>query len=160
MCRRFSHVWLFATPRTIACQAPLSRGFSRQEYQSGYSFPSPEDLPHPGIEPESLISPALGVVTTSATWKACRKATQSKRKKERKKEGFPGGPVVKKSACKCRVCECHPWSGKIPHVVHEATKPVCHNYWAHVQLLKPACPRACAPREATAIRSPRTTTRE
>ena len=45
-----------ATPQTIACQAPLSMGFSRQEYWSGLSFPSPGDLPDPGIEPGS---PAL-----------------------------------------------------------------------------------------------------
>ena len=45
-----------ATPWTIACQAPLSIGFSRQEYWSGLPFPSPGDLPDPGIE---LGSPAL-----------------------------------------------------------------------------------------------------
>ena len=39
------------TPWTIACQAPLSTGFSRQEYWSGLPFPSPGDLPNPGIEP-------------------------------------------------------------------------------------------------------------
>ena len=44
------------TPWTIACQAPLSMGFSRQKYQSGLPFPYPEDLPDPGIE---LESPAL-----------------------------------------------------------------------------------------------------
>ena len=41
------------TPWTVACKAPLSMGFSRQEYWSGLPFPSPEDLPNPGIEPES-----------------------------------------------------------------------------------------------------------
>ena len=41
----------FCDPRTVACQAPPSMGFSRQEYWSGLSFPSPEDLPDPGIEP-------------------------------------------------------------------------------------------------------------
>ena len=46
----------FATPCTVACQAPLSMGFSRQEYWSGLPFPFPEDLPGPGIEP---MSPAL-----------------------------------------------------------------------------------------------------
>ena len=46
-----SRVWLFATPWTIAHQAPLSMGFSRQEYWSGLPFPSPGDLPDPGIEP-------------------------------------------------------------------------------------------------------------
>ena len=43
-------VWLFATPWTVARQAPLSMGFSRQEYWSGLSFPSPGDIPNPGIE--------------------------------------------------------------------------------------------------------------
>ena len=46
-----SHVWLFATPWTIAHQAPQSMGFSRQEYWNGLPFPSPEDLPNPGIKP-------------------------------------------------------------------------------------------------------------
>ena len=41
------------TPWTIACQAPLSMGFSRQEYWSGSPFPSPGDLANPGIEPRS-----------------------------------------------------------------------------------------------------------
>ena len=41
----FSHVWLFVTPWTVACQAPPSMGFSRQEYWSGLPFPSPGDLP-------------------------------------------------------------------------------------------------------------------
>ena len=49
-----SHVRLFATPWTVAHKASLSMEFSRQEYWSGYSFPSPGDLPDPGIEPESL----------------------------------------------------------------------------------------------------------
>ena len=47
------HVWLFVTPWTIAHQAPQSLGFSRQEYCSGLPFPTPEDLPNPGIEPRS-----------------------------------------------------------------------------------------------------------
>ena len=51
-----SHVRLFATPWTVAYQALPSKGFSRQEYWSGLPFPSPEDLPDPGIEP---MSPAL-----------------------------------------------------------------------------------------------------
>ena len=48
-----SHVRLFVTPWTVTCQAPLSMGFSRQEYWSGLPFPSPGDLPNPGIEPGS-----------------------------------------------------------------------------------------------------------
>ena len=52
------------TPWTVACQAPLSIGFSRQEYWSGLPFPPPGNLPDPGIEP---ASPALtgGFITTS-----------------------------------------------------------------------------------------------
>ena len=48
-----------ATPWTVAHRAPLSKGFSRQEYWSKLPFPSPGDLPHPGTEPLSLMSPAL-----------------------------------------------------------------------------------------------------
>ena len=51
-----SHVRLFWDHMTVSYQAPLSMGFSRQEYWSGLSLPSPEDLPKPGIEPGS---PAL-----------------------------------------------------------------------------------------------------
>ena len=47
------HVWLCATPWTVTHQAPLSMGFPRQEYWSGLPFPSPGDLPDPGIEPQS-----------------------------------------------------------------------------------------------------------
>ena len=56
---RFSRVRLFATLWTVAYQVPPSMGFSRQEYWSGLPFPSPGDLPHPGIEPASLTSPAF-----------------------------------------------------------------------------------------------------
>ena len=68
----FSRVWLFATPWTVAHQVPLSMGFSRQEYWSGLPFPSPEDLPNPGIKPVSLTSSALAgeFFTTSAPWEA------------------------------------------------------------------------------------------
>ena len=56
-------------PMDGSCQAPLSMGFSRQEYWSGLPFSSPGDLPNPGIEPTSLRSPALGggFFTTSVT---------------------------------------------------------------------------------------------
>ena len=61
-----------ATPWTVACQTPLSMGFSRQECWSGLLFPPPADLLNLGIEPASLMSPALagGVFTASATWEA------------------------------------------------------------------------------------------
>ena len=55
----FSHVWLFVTLWTVAHQAPLSMGFSRQEYWNELPCPPPGDLPNPGIKPESLKSPAL-----------------------------------------------------------------------------------------------------
>ena len=62
-----SRVQLFATPRTVACQAPLSMEFSRQEYWSKLSFPTPGYLPDPGIKP---TSPAL-----QASWEAPQKPT-------------------------------------------------------------------------------------
>ena len=67
-----SHVWFFVTLQTVGLQAPLSVGFSRQEYWSELPCPPPEDLPYPGIEPMSLRSPVLPgrFFTTSATWEA------------------------------------------------------------------------------------------
>ena len=58
-----------AIPWTVSCQAPLSMGFSRQEYWSGLPCPPPGDLPNLGIKPESLMSLAFagGFFTTSAT---------------------------------------------------------------------------------------------
>ena len=50
----FSRVWLFVTPWTVACQVPLSMGFSRQEYCSGLPCPSPGGFRNPGIKPRSL----------------------------------------------------------------------------------------------------------
>ena len=62
------------TPRTVAFQAPLSMGFSRQEYWRGLPLPTPGDLFNPGIEPASLASPAMagGFFTSSATWRFWR----------------------------------------------------------------------------------------
>ena len=57
--RHVHRVQLCATPWMGAQQAPLSMGFSRQEYWSGLPFPPPGDLPNAGIEPTSLKSPAL-----------------------------------------------------------------------------------------------------
>ena len=67
-----SHVQLFVTPQTAAHQAPLSTGFSRQQYWSGLPCPSPGDFPDPGIGPTSLVSPALagGLFTTAPPGKA------------------------------------------------------------------------------------------
>ena len=64
---RFSCIQLFATLWIIACQAPLSMGFPRQEYWSILPFPPPGGFSDPGIKPKSLTSPALagGFFTTS-----------------------------------------------------------------------------------------------
>ena len=69
---RFSCVRFFVIPWTVAHQAPLSTGFSRQEYRSGLPCPSPGDLPDPGIQP---VSPALAgrFFSTGATWEAWQK---------------------------------------------------------------------------------------
>ena len=69
MLSRFSCVWLSTTSWTVAHWAPLSMGFSRHEYWSGLPCPPTGDLPNPGIEPMSLMAPALsdGFFTTSAT---------------------------------------------------------------------------------------------
>ena len=72
MLSHFSCVQLFVTLQTIACQDPLSMGFSRQEYWSGLPWPPPGDLPELRIEPEALTSAAMAsrFFTTSATWAA------------------------------------------------------------------------------------------
>ena len=64
--KSLSHVRLFATQRTVTYQAPPTVKFSRQESWSGLPFPSPGDLPDPGMEPASFASPALagGFLTT------------------------------------------------------------------------------------------------
>ena len=58
ICMHNRCVWLFVTPWTVAHQAPLSMGFSRQEYWSGFPFPLPGDLPDPGVKPASPVASA------------------------------------------------------------------------------------------------------
>ena len=69
---QFSCVRLFVTMWTVARQAPLSMGFSRQEHWSGLPCPSPGNRPNPGIKPTALKSPALAgrFFTTGTTWEA------------------------------------------------------------------------------------------
>ena len=64
LCPTLATLWM------VACQAPLSMGFSRQEYWSGLPCPPPGDLLDPGIGPSFLMFPALagGFFTTTATW--------------------------------------------------------------------------------------------
>ena len=74
----FNHVQHFATLWTVACQASLSMGFSRQEYWSGLPYPPPGDLPDlpgdlpdPGIEPASPATPALqGILLLLSHWES------------------------------------------------------------------------------------------
>ena len=70
MLRHFSCVWLCTTLWTTACQAPLSKGFPRQDYWSGLPCPPPGNHSDPGIKPVSVMTPALAgrFFTTSATW--------------------------------------------------------------------------------------------
>ena len=72
MLSRFSQVWLYVSLWTAACQAPLSMGFSRQEYWSGLPCPPPGDHPSSGTEPVSPRLPALtgGLFATSTIWGA------------------------------------------------------------------------------------------
>ena len=84
---------LTVTPWAIAHQDPLSMGFSRQEYWSGWPFPTSADLLNPGIECVSLASPALagGFFPTSLTWEApistrhCQKTNKKRQKKNPQK---------------------------------------------------------------------------
>ena len=68
----FNHVQFFVTLWTVVCQAPLSMGFSWQEYWSELPFPPPGDLPDPGIKLVFLLSSALAgeFFTIRATWEA------------------------------------------------------------------------------------------
>ena len=67
-----SCVRLFVIPWTVACQAPLSMGFSKQKYWSGLPFPPPGDLPNPGTEPKSPAAPALQVASLPLNhWVVC-----------------------------------------------------------------------------------------
>ena len=71
-CAALSHIQPFVTSLTVGHQAPLSMGFSSQEYWSGLPFPTPGNVPDTGIEPISLVSPALAgrFFTTEPPWKA------------------------------------------------------------------------------------------
>ena len=75
MLTHFSLVQPFVTPWTVALQAPLTMGFSRQEYWSGLPFPSPGDLPNPGIklgsptwQADALSSESTGKLAAIKFW--------------------------------------------------------------------------------------------
>ena len=67
---------MFATSWTVACQAPLSMGFSRQAYLKELPFPPPGDVPDPGITPLSLVSPALAGGFLAISHLGCKVAKQ------------------------------------------------------------------------------------
>ena len=87
--KSLSCVQLFATPWTVAYQAPPSMGFSKQECWSGLPFPSSGDLPDPGIKPGS---PALQADTLPSEPQGHHPNLM----------GFPGGTSGKEPACQCR----------------------------------------------------------
>ena len=78
-------VQLFATPWTVAYQAPPSVGFSGQEYRSGLSFPSPEDLPDPGTEPRSPTLQANALLSEPPGTSICKSIYKKVKCKEVKK---------------------------------------------------------------------------
>ena len=84
MLSRFSHIQLCVNLWTVACQVPLSMGFSRQENWSGMPCPTPGELSGPEIELASFTSPTLacGFFTTSATWEASHQRNADQNKSE------------------------------------------------------------------------------
>ena len=97
MLSHFSCVQLCASLWAIGCQAPVSMGFSRQEYCNRLPCPLPGDLPYPGIEPVSPSSPALQVNSLPPS-----------------QRGFSGGGSGEEPTCQCRKSGFHPWVRKIP----------------------------------------------
>ena len=87
----------FVIPWTVARQAPLSTEFSRQEYWSGLPFPSPGDIPDPGVEPDTSCVFCIGrqILYHWATWEALTMTFRL----DIMFKGFPGGSESKESAC-------------------------------------------------------------
>ena len=117
-----SHVQLSAAAWTVAYQASLSVEFSKQEYWSGVPFPTPGDLPDPGIKPTSFASPALAgrFFTTSATWKAHQQYLLSFNDETEHYIRFYMEIVKKKKKEECRIWDSSPQSilvypGKLGH---------------------------------------------
>ena len=103
----------FATPWTVAHQAPLSVGFPRQEYWSGVPFPSPMDLPNPGIEFESAAL-ACGFFTIEPPREAIYKRQMRINVHVCAIVGFPGGSDGKESACNAGDLDLIPGLGRSP----------------------------------------------
>ena len=139
-----SPVRLFATPWTVAHQAPPSKEFSRQEYWSALPFPSPGDLPDPGIEPGSPSSRRHFAVW--GTREALTKWSMSERERLIPYDfhcqpktwymGFPAGPVVKNTPWNAGDTGLSPTPGR-SHMLWGNKTRVPH-------LLKPTLPTAYA----------------
>ena len=129
-CQLLSRVWLFATPWTVAHQAPLSMGFPRQECWSGWPLLFPGDLPDPGIEPGS---PALWVdsLPSELPQKLTGKPKRPVISYMRWKRGFSGGSVM--GGWRVHLPIQGTWVQTLirkDSTCHRATKPMPHNYWA------------------------------
>ena len=106
MLSSFSHVSLFVTPWSIACQAPLSMGFSRKEYWNGLPFPPQGYLHDPDIKLASIMFPALvGRFFTTSTTREPPKNIYV---------GFPGGSAIKNQPANARDTCSIPGSGRSP----------------------------------------------
>ena len=90
-----SRVRLFATPWTVAYQAPPTMGFSRQEYWSGLPFPSPGDLPDPGIKPRSPTLQADALISEPPGKPKDGPRNHTTQLLGRIQYGFPGDSEVK-----------------------------------------------------------------
>ena len=109
------------TPRTVVCQASLVMGFSRQEYWSGWSCPPPGDLPNPGIEPISPVSPALAGGCSRLTRGGCLLPFDSVQPspskpalpplKRKMKARRPQGTVHRRHWKEMQVGRCPTWPG-------------------------------------------------
>ena len=101
--KSLGHVRIFATPWTVAYKAPLSMEFSGQESWSGLPFPSPGDLPDPGIKPglPSEPSPTIATSASRISTGCChdRLRLPHRHQHKQQQQDFPGGRVVKMLPC-------------------------------------------------------------
>ena len=125
MLSRFSHIQLFATLWTAAHQAPLSMGFSRHEYWSELPFLPPRDLPNPGIELESLMSPEVAgrFFTTSTTWETLETILDRVTNTEPGHKGSRPDPTMSRvDYTSLGKLFPHPWP-QFPHLYNEEAEP-------------------------------------
>ena len=162
--KSLSCVRLFATPWTVAHQAPPSMGFSKQEYWSGLPFPSPGDRPNLGIQPRSPtlladaltseppgkpdtygikvnISTSLNCAIQDIKYSVCNHDPSVWQLWKDRGRGFPGGPVAKTLHSQCRGPGFDPWWGtRSLKRLHAASKdPACPNEGrrSHLPQLRP-----------------------